>query len=100
MNECLMCEEPLPENVEGLELCRDCALTDLPRLLAVAVLADPRCPSAFEDLSNALKQVESIFWKEATCKLDKRLGDTDNDLHSTNAVIGPQAQHPSAPRVG
>lgn len=77
MSDCLICDEPLTNELEGAEVCRRCVMLELPRLMANGVIAEPLLPCAFADLANTWAQAETRFWKEAARALHEMNLDCD-----------------------
>lgn len=76
-------------------ICRQCALNDLPRLIADAVMNN--APSSFDlpwdsknaRLSGALKDVELAYWRAGACAIEtKAKAREEQGLASLSAIKG------------
>lgn len=56
----------------GLAVCRGCAVSELPRLMAEAVLRDPLVPCAFDELEVTWAEAGTCFWRAAAHELHER----------------------------
>ena len=65
-DECFICGESVPSVDEhSIPFCIDCVMSEMPKALANAVLADDQPGCSFSRLQNAWNEVEKNYWKEA-----------------------------------
>jgi len=71
IEECLICgdETPICPCYHGLPVCEFCAVTELPRIIAHAVLTERDAGCAMGRLHAALTSVEKSYWEAAAYHL-------------------------------